>query len=533
MPVLPYYAPPPAQVAALQQPAVAAPNAAAGAGSAPPVVEQHGQVLTVRSNGYTYTITGNHLLSPSEVGQALQGAADPRAAIGALKQAYQHQGYFLVALVGRVTGQDVQVRVVQGRLTHIEGPPAITRFFSGLKGDDTVRNSDVIRQGMLAQSYAATNGEQPQIKFKPAPEVGGSTMEISQQPVPDYSPVGGSLTVGNFGNRYAGHYLVQAQANVRHGGYTLQLTHARALTGLDENTHGAYYAATGATLAGVTPVGTFQFDYNFTRYQLGKAFAPLYPLGRIERYGVSATQLLYADERTRWTFSEGAQHIHDSQTVFGGVYTLHDQKYMEFNLGTDFSWRFGGLFNRPASLSAGAGIKLGGDGGANGFTNSPGAPTPHFQVYTAHAGLTQSFAHDFSLALDLSGQASHQTVPSYEQWVLGGLNNITAYLPGTVAGDRGYLGRLTLQGPQWQFGPVQMRPSMFAESGAARYSYIAPQAPVWQRLTDAGVGLTFSAPAAHTTALLAYAKPISSNNVDQSLRDRQAAHLFFYLQTGF
>ncbi|MGH8233682.1 MAG: ShlB/FhaC/HecB family hemolysin secretion/activation protein [Rhodanobacteraceae bacterium] len=533
MPMLPYYTPPPAQVAAIQQPLAASPTAAAGSAPGSPTTDQRGQVgsvLRVRSHGYLYTVTGNHLLRPSEVDKALQGATDPRAAIGALKQAYQRHGYFLVALVGRTSGNDVQVRVVQGRLTHVEGPPALNRFFSGLKDNDTVKSSDVIRQSMLAQAYAATNGEQPQISFKPAPEFGGSTMEIGQQPLAKYSPFGGSLTFGNFGNRYAGHYLAQAQAYVRHHGYTLQVTHASALTGLDSNTSGAFYSATGATVAKVTPLGTFQVDYNFTRYQLGQAFAPLFPLGRIENYGGSGTQILYADDRTRWTLDEGVHHIHDSETVFNGIYTLRNQKYMVFNLDSDVSWRFGGLFKHPASLSAGAGVKLGADGGESGFVNGVGAPTPHFQIYTAHAGVTQSLAHDFSLAFDLSGQASHQTVPSYEQWVLGGLNNITAYLPGTVAGDRGYLGRLTLQGPQWQLGPVQMRPSVFAEHGAARYSYIAAHAPIWQGLTDAGAGLSFSAPAAHTTAMLAYAKPISANNVESSLLARQTAHVFFYLQ---
>ena len=85
-------------------------------------------------------------------------------------------------------------------------------------------------------------------------------MQIGQTPLADSHSVGGSLTTGNFGNRYAGHFLAQAQAWARHDGITVQVSHSRALTGMDENTRGAYYSATSATVSAVTPLGTFQLD---------------------------------------------------------------------------------------------------------------------------------------------------------------------------------------------------------------------------------------------------------------------------------
>ncbi len=526
MPALPYHAIPHHAPSAIQR---AATSSRANA----PQKHPRGPVLTVHSHGYVYMVSGSQLLSAQDVRAALQAASGPRAAIGGLKQAYQKQGYFLVAVVGRMRGKRVQVRVVQGRLTHVDGPARLTRFFSALKGDDTVKNSDVIRQSTLAQEYAATNGQQPQISFKPAPEFGGSRMHIGEKPLKDYSPVGGSVTFGNFGNRYAGHYLAQAQAYARHDGYTFQVTHARALTGLDANTRGAYYSSTGASLSDVTPLGTYTLNYDYTRFQLGQAFAPLFPLGRIKHFGLAGTQLLYADGDSRWTLDEGVQHIRDTETVFSGAYTLREQNYTVYHLGSDYAWRFGGLFKHAASLSVGGSVKLGGASGNNGFPHGTGAPTPHFQLYTGHASVVQSLAHDVSLKLDLSGQASTDTLPEYQQWVLGGLNNLTAYLPGTIVGDRGYLGRLTLQGPQWTVGPLHMRPSVFAEHGAARHSFIPAQSPMWQRLTDAGLGLSMRLPVAHTSATLAYARPLDAHNVARKLRRGQRAHLFFYLQIAY
>lgn len=510
----------------------APPHPATAAEPSAPHAASHGAQINVESHGYHYAVIGNRLLSVAELTAALQRGATPAAAVGALKQAYERKGYFLVALVGQAQDKQVLLQVVQGRLTHVDGPRSLVAYFDGLKGDDRVRSSDIIRQSTLAQAYAATNGEQPQISFRPAPEVGGSAMQISQVALPDSHAVGGSLTAGNFGNRYAGHYVAQAQAYAHHDGFTAQLSHSRALTGMDANTRGAYYAATSGSLGAITPLGTFQLDGSATRYRLGEAFAPLYPAGQVKTFGLSATQLLYADDLRRWSVQEGVHHIRDSETVFGGAYALRDQKFNVIDVSSDYSWRFGGLLKRPASLSLSAGVKLGSARGDSGFDRAAGSPTGHFQVYTASAGITQALPRDFNVQFNLSGQSTPDTVPSYEQWVLGGLSNLTAYLPGTIVGDRGYLGRLSLQGPQWNAGPLQLRPSVFAEYGAARYSYVPSQTPTWQSLDDLGAGLGIGLPLAHASAMLAYAAPMGSRHVAATLRDNQQAHVFFYLQIG-
>jgi len=504
---------------------------------------------TVKSHGYEYIIIDNRLLSQATVRQVVQSAKTPRAAVGALKKAYERQGYFLVALVGRERGKRVLLRVVQGRFTHIKGPRQLTWYFSGLKGNDKVKNSDLIRRATLAQAFDATNGQQPQIRFKPAPEFGGSTMEISQHPLQNYQPVGGALTFGNFGNRYAGHYLAQAQAYAKGHGFTLQANQSRALAGLSQSTHGAYYNGTGLSLSDITPWGIYQLDYHYTKYQLGDAFAPYYPLGRIQTYGFTGTQLLYASARSRWTVKEGFHHISDRETVTATVPVLYpfphlerrsvalrDQHYDVFNLGSDFNWRFGGLFNRAASLSVGGNIKIGtAPGGDTGFRNEnkAGNPTPHFNLYEAHASATQVLPKGVSLKLDVSGQTTPEILPEYEQWVLGGLNNLTAYLPGTVVGDRGYLARFTVQSPTFHAGPFTFSPKAFVEHGAARYSYVPPNTATWQGLTDAGASLSVTLPASKTSATVAYAHPVGSMHVSHATRQGQAAHVFFYVNQPF
>ena len=531
--VMPDQAPPHYALAAASQSAQAAQATSPGAGPAPGATQAAAATRQeVTSHGYHYIVVGNTLLAPNELQSALETGDTPQAAVSALKKAYEGKGYFLVALVAKAQEKEVWLQVVQGRLTHVDGPAHLAKFFTGLKGDDQIRNSDVIRQSTLAQAYAATNGQQPQLSFKPAPEVGGSSMVIDEKPVPDARAFGGSVTTGNFGNRYAGHYLAQAQAYAQHDGFTLQVNHSRALTGMDENTHGAYYAATSANLSAITPLGTFQADTSATSYQLGKAFAPLFPAGKIKVFGLSANQLLYADDAHRWSLKEGLHHIRDTGTVFNNSFTLRDQKYNVLDLGSDYSQRFGGWSGRPASVSLSAGIKLGSARGDSGFDRGAGRPTGHFQVYSASADLTQTLPRDYSVQFSLSGQSSPDILPSYQQWVLGGLNNLTAYLPGTIVGDRGYLGRVTVQGPQWRAGPLQLRPNVFAEYGATRYSFITAGSPTWQSLDDVGASLSLSLPGARTSAILAYAKPLGSRHVPTTVRDGQRAHAFFYLQVA-
>lgn len=517
--VLPPPSPPPASVA--QTPRT---PAAAFGESSPQTVDSH---------GYHYIVVDNRLLTEADVRTALESAGSPRAALGALKQAYESKGFFLVALVGTEKDKNVTIRVIQGRLTHVEGSKHLAAFFVGLEDDDTLRRSDVVRSSILAQAYAATNGKQPQISFHPAPEVGGSTMQVGESDLQGSHRFGANVSFGNFGNRYAGHYIAQGSLSLQGQGMTLQVSQAHALPGMATDTHGAFYRNDQAKFSAITPVGILGLDASKTQYHLGEAFAPLYPAGRIEVFGATATQLVYADETRRWSFSEGAHRIHDANTVFSGLYSLYDRRFNLFDLGSDFSWRFGGLFKRPAALNLSVGAKLGSAQADWGFTRAKGAPASHFKIYTASAGLTQSLAHGFSMKLDISGQATPYTLPSYEQWVLGGLNNLAAWMPGTIVGDRGYLGRFTVQAPEWRAGPFHITPSVFAEHGAARYSYIAPQAPVWQSLTDAGAGLSLDVPAWHTSATLAWAKPMDSHDVTASTRRGQRSHLFFYLKAGF
>lgn len=107
----------PAPVATAAEPAT--PHAASHAS---------GAQVNVESHGYHYAVIGNRLLSVAELTAALQSGDTPAAAVGALKKAYERKGYFLVALVGQAQDKQVLLQVVQGKLLHVEGHAAWSRF---------------------------------------------------------------------------------------------------------------------------------------------------------------------------------------------------------------------------------------------------------------------------------------------------------------------------------------------------------------------------------------------------------------------
>lgn len=528
--------PPPAQPAIV---AAAAENAAptiasAAVHPAAAAAKQSGATGTpqrVRAGPLTYVVSGNHLLPSAEVAKALESGETPQTAIAALKQAYEDAGYFLVALVGEEHGQEVTIRVIQGEITHVDGPAALTQFFNGLKNDDTIRKPAVMRRTILAQQWAQTNDEQLNVRFEPAPEVGGSRMVVSATPLADSHPVGGGLTFGNYGNRYAGRYLVQGSLTAHHAGFNASLGYARALPGLSNSTRGSFYQSGSGQLSWTTPWGIWGVDGSTTRYHLGRAFEPLFPKGGVDIFGATGTQLAYADSTRRWSVSEGLHRIHENQSVFSGAFSLYNRRYTVADLGTNFSWRFDGLGRQPAAVQGALGIKQSLDG--SGFPAGTSAPVKHFTVYTANANITQTLPRDWQAKFDLSGQTTPDTLPPYEQWVLGGLGNLGAYMPGTVVGDKGYLARLQLNAPQWRWGGFTLRPEVYAEYGTARFRYIAAGSPRWQTLSDAGVGLHLAWPASHLSATLAAAAPLGSHGVDRTFREGQRIHLLFLLQASF
>ncbi len=142
----------------------------------------------------------------------------------------------------------------------------------------------------------------------------------------------------------------------------------------------------------------------------------------------------------------------------------------------------------------------------------------------------------FSMGVSLSGQVADitdaQRLPSQQQWVLGGYGNLTAWYPGVVSGDSGYLARVFAAAPTWNFWEMSLTPTIYAEAGGSRTSYIYPGVPNSQFLSDYGVGLSGTA-FRRGTLNLGYAWPWRTRDVGPEIVDGSRARLFFNAALSF
>jgi hemolysin activation/secretion protein len=93
----------------------------------------------------------------------------------------------------------------------------------------------------------------------------------------------------------------------------------------------------------------------------------------------------------------------------------------------------------------------------------------------------------------LAGQMSSQPLVANEQYQLGGLDTVRGYLEAEVSGDRGVLGSLELQSPNWMAGRnvswlQELSTQLFVDGGRVYVSDPLADVPAQSSLLAAGMG---------------------------------------------
>lgn len=503
------------------------------------IVEQaapaHGTAdLLVTSHQWHYRVTGNTLLPEAKIPAVLGQAADPQAAVQALSAVYQQAGYLLVA-VKAVSGgpQTVWIQVVQGQVTEAQAPAGVAGFFSGLQGRADLRRDELLRRTVLAQAYTARNGDALHANFAPSSTPGGSDLEVQLTPRPDARKVSGAFQLGNTGSRYASRYTTGLSLAVDPGrGLEFTGNFVTGLANWSAASKGSQYKAGSLGLSAITPWGIYGVSYQKTTYRIGDVAAPLFPQGDVRAFVASGNQLLHVTDRSRLGVNESVTHIANTQSVYGGTYQLADQNYNFASLGLQYSASTV-LAQQTGQLSLGLTLNKGLTGlrGTLDIARD-GAPSPRFRSMNYSLSWIQPLPKSALLQLNLNGQRAFDTLPSQQQWVLGGLGSLSAYFPGVLVGDSGYSARLSLQTQPWAWKGWSVTPNAFVETGGAAYTYTPPGSPRWQSLTDLGFGLNWQSPKG-TTLTAVIARGIGNSHVSASTRDSNHAAFFFNLQQSF
>jgi hemolysin activation/secretion protein len=493
---------------------------------------QESEPIVVESHGFRYTIAGNTLLSRAVVAASVASADTPKAAVDALNAAYQRAGHFLTAIRGEVQGKTVALRVFQGRITEEDIADDLVPYFAGIENREDLDRNTIIRKSALAELYAARQDMRPKVSFSPATAVGGSKITVSEEPIEGSKRWNAGLGFGNLGNRYASRYIAQVNAAVRPGlGTEISANFAQGFPGLAEDSRGSLYKAGTAAASAVTPWGVFGATYSKATYLIGDKAKPLNPEGDITSFGVNASQLVYADEAGRVSTTETFTRFDNSVTGFAGLIPITDQRYDVASLAASANRSFT-AFGVAASITGSLTFSQGLSGRAGSFLPIvPGTPDPRFSMLQGAIAYTQPLPAGFSTGISWTGQWANVTLPQNQQWTLGGVGNLTAWLPGTLVGDLGTLTRASVYFPAWDWRAVQINVSAFAEYGTVHTLATPVGAAASRSLSDVGVAV-LGRVAKDTSVTVAYGWPWLAHHVDEQAQGGRA-HLYFSVAQTF
>lgn len=492
-----------------------------------------GEVVRVESHGYQYTVTGNTLIPPMKIKKNLLVAINPHEAITHLAAAYRQAGYFLTAVTASLKGHNVSISVVEGEITKSTIPDGLRWFYSGISHDQSIKYNNLLRRTLIAENYATRNGQHLQIGFSPAAQQQGSALNVKTTSIPGYFPISGNLIFGNYGSRYASRYITGGNLSIHPGkGVALDANYMAGLTGLTPTTSGSQYYTGGVGISSITPWGTYGFNTQWTRYRLG-VYGALDNVGTVHTYTATGSQLIYASGHSRFSVNEAFTHVANTISYLGGAFVLTDQKYNYYSLGLIYSRGYN-IFGQGGSATLNTTYNQGISGLSGSFAtySETGNPTPNFRYLNAGLTIQQQLPLGFSAQLNASGQWSPNTLPQQQQWVLGGFGSLSAWYPGILVGDSGYLGRFNLQTPAWQRLGINTSGSLFFESGGVTNAVLYPGTPPWQSLSDVGVGINISTSFGTTISAMA-ALPVGWSGVAPATRDENRATAYFILQQGF
>ena len=493
--------------------------------------------VRVASHKYDYVVTGNTLLPPRLIEATIARASGPHAAIHALLKQYHQHGFMLVAVTAQVKRKKhVEIAVIEGMVTDQKIADPLRPYFPNALNRSDLQQSDLIRDQVMASTFAARSGHHVTINLSPAPNPGGSVLTVNQTKIDGYSPVSALVNFGNYGSRYASGYVAGGQVNANLGhGVAINANFTQGIPGLRRVSLGSNYYTNGVGISVVRPYGIYGFNANWTHFRLGKSTYPLNPDGNIFTYQFTGSQLLYAGKTNRVTLNESFNHVRYTESVFNGFYTLLDQHYNYLTGGVSASHAMSvlgesasvqGSFNFNLGISAPYGTL---------YDNIRGAPTPHFRYSVMSLEYNQSIPHGMSIELSGNAQWSTNTLPSQQQWVLGGFGNLSAWEPGTIVGDSGYIARLQLNSPTFRRWGSAAKLGAYIETGGAANANPPRGSAPWQTLSDVGVSLTLSLP--HKISIKAMAAlPIHTSGFTPAGKNNlklNRINAFFVIQKGF
>ncbi|HVT37320.1 MAG TPA: ShlB/FhaC/HecB family hemolysin secretion/activation protein, partial [Nevskiaceae bacterium] len=149
-----------------------------------------------------------------------------------------------------------------------------------------------------------------------------------------------------------------------------------------------------------------------------------------------------------------------------------------------------------------------------------------YLLYRPALALKQPFGERFNVSASINGQFSTDVLPEQQEWLLGGLGSMTAYLPGVAIGDVGYSARAQAEF-NLDVAHFELVPRAFFEYGYATFQNpSAGETSQRQTLSDVGAELAFKWGKLFEGSV-AWAAPVDHSGIAQSELDAQRANVYF------
>ncbi|TXH02809.1 MAG: hypothetical protein E6R07_14090 [Nevskiaceae bacterium] len=502
---------------------------------------QAGSGVVVAFQTYQLHVAASGILDEAAIQNAVGLADNLSNAVRNIGAAAYLAGYPASQVTYALSGNDLYVLVLPGKISGVKASDALKPYLNGLESADPMRDSDLIGHTTLASLAADRAGIDVYPVFEPDGN-GGQVLDFEKNNK-DADPTTVRVEFGNPGNRFASRYFLDMDLKTGSiWGDEFRVFAREGIQNLDDKGKPGDYHEQDLVWTRVTPWGLFGLDgrfvnYNYTSPVVAPATTGTNVLGRIWVGEAQWLYPLFANFNSRWTVQAKADRTSKSGKLDSSAGSpsqeYQRELYTSGELGTTYLRNFAFLGHRW-DLASGVSVRKGfGDRTPDtSFNPAAGDTSPMhgdegYLLFRPTASLKFYWTGALVTGVEASGQFSNDSVPEQQQWVLGGLGNLTSSLPGVAVGDKGYLARAYTELTLPLIAGIELKPRVLIEHGAAKFAKpLAGQSTDTQQVTDAGLELGFKFTQI-VDGTLAYAKSFDDKGVTSSTKQDADARVYF------
>lgn len=550
-------------------------------GSAEVIQQQGSAYVTAAVQGVNLHVIGPDAVSQSDLEAAITASQSMSDAVRLVQGLYYAAGYPGVQVTYALVEPDLYVLVKLGAVSKVEAPAPYDRYLAGVVGAEPLTD-DALEPGRTLASLHADRAGQTATPSFIADEAGSMVLRVEPHDgAPKRSFVGAEF--GNPGNRFVGrHFLDYFATTSLTTGDEFRATGRHVLEGLSDDRGAKGYHEHSLGWSRVTPWGLFGLSGRYVGYQQnleipglvdggggaggsigdlldglldGLPDGPLSNLlvglrdllpdqfpgpdsdadlvsfdGEIYQAELGWTYLLAADFTSRWTIGAKVDYTRKDFATTQEDFSVQRQEYGSAEISTDYTTAL-----RPLGVQT----ELGGSiavrsGLGDDETDDPFTAADLGYLLYRPTLSARAYLHEWlTLSLVATGQITSDALPEQQQWVMGGVGNVEAYLPGVASGDTGGIARLQFELKGLTLGAATIKPRLFAEYGVARFEEAVFGQPTGtQAIGDGGVSLVMGL-GPNFEAAVSYAESFSEEDIDQEILDDADANVFFRVGAKF